>query len=202
VPAYRAWIDGQDFAPAYRWMRRMLQLLQWQKRQRGEPVRPFVLKTPAHLGYLDVLLAEFTDALIVHAHRDPVDVIPSGASLNTTLWRTHCDDVDPREVGRQWIERMGWSCDRALAARERIPASQVTDVAFSESVADPIGTAGRVLGAVGLDLDDRAVAAMEAWIAQDRKRESLPTHRYTAADFGLTNDQIRERFAAYGERYL
>ena len=32
--------------PAYRWLRRMLQLLQWQKRQRGEPVRPFVLKTP------------------------------------------------------------------------------------------------------------------------------------------------------------
>ena len=114
VPRYRSWIDGQDFAPAYRWLRRMLQLLQWQKRRRGEPVRPFVLKTPAHLGYLDVLIAEFPDAHIVHAHRDPVDVIPSGASLNTTLWRTHCDDVDPHEVGRQWIERMGWSCDRAL----------------------------------------------------------------------------------------
>src|SRR4051812_22489158 len=131
VPRYRSWIDGQDFAPAYRWMRRMLQLLQWQKRRRGEPVRPFVLKTPAHLGYLDVLLAEFPDAHIVHAHRDPVDVIPSGASLNTTLWRTHCDDVDPHEVGRQWIERMGWSCDRALVARGHIPTAQVTDVAFS-----------------------------------------------------------------------
>jgi Sulfotransferase family len=202
VPRYRSWIDGQDFAPAYRWLRRMLQLLQWQKRRRGEPVRPFVLKTPAHLGYLDVLLAEFPDAHIVHAHRDPVDVIPSGASLNTTLWRTHCDEVDPHEVGRQWIERMGWSCDRALAARDHIPAAQVTDVAFSESVADPIGTAGRVLSAAGLDLDDRAVAAMEAWIAQDRKRESLPTHRYTAEDFGLTPEQIRERFAAYTERFL
>ena len=51
----------------------------------------------------------------MHTHRDPVDVIPSGASLNTTLWRTHCDDVDPHEVGRQWIERMGWACDRAMA---------------------------------------------------------------------------------------
>ena len=45
-PRYRSWVDTQDFAPAYRWLRRMLQLLQWQKRQRGEPVRPFVLKTP------------------------------------------------------------------------------------------------------------------------------------------------------------
>ena len=152
VPRYRAWVDTQDFAPAYRWLRRMLQLLQWQKRQRGEPRRPFVLKTPAHLGYLETLLAEFPDAHIVHSHRDPVDVIPSGASLNTTLWRTHCGEVDPHEVGRQWIERMGWSCDRAVAARARIPAGQVTDVAFVDTMADPIGTAGTVLA------DDRARA--------------------------------------------
>jgi hypothetical protein len=182
----------------------MLQFLQWQKRQRqsGRTAQRWVLKSPAHLGYLDTLLTEFPDAHVVHAHRDPVDVIPSGASLNTTLWRTHGDDVDPHEVGRQWIERMGWSCDRAMASRDRIPAARVTDVVFSESVADPIGTAGRVLGAVGLDLDGEAVEAMEAWIAQDRKRESLPTHRYVAADFGLTEEQIRARFAAYCERFL
>jgi hypothetical protein len=33
VPAYRSWLDSQDFTPAYRYLRRMLQLLQWQKRQ-------------------------------------------------------------------------------------------------------------------------------------------------------------------------
>jgi hypothetical protein len=202
VPRYRAWLDTQDFAPAYRWLRRMLQLLQWQKRQRGEPQRPFVLKTPAHLGYLDTLLAEFPDAQIVHTHRDPVDVIPSGASLNTTLWRTHCDDVDPREVGRQWIERMGWSCDRALEARAHIPAGQITDVSFTDAVADPVGTAGRVLDAIGLELTDDAVVAMEAWIERDRRRDTLPAHRYDAADFGLSEQQIRERFAAYADRFL
>jgi hypothetical protein len=202
VPRYRAWIDDQDFAPAYRWLRRMLQLLQWQKRQRGEPQCPFVLKTPAHLGYLDTLIAEFPDAHIVHTHRDPVDVIPSGASLNTTLWRTHCDDVDPHEVGRQWIERMGRSCDRAMEARAHIPAGRITDVHFADAVADPVGTAGTVLGAVGLGLTDDAVVAMEAWIEQDRKREALPAHRYRAADFGLSEQQIRERFAGYADRFL
>ncbi len=202
VPHYRSWIDTQDFAPAYRWLRRMLQLLQWQKRQRGEPARPFVLKTPDHLGYLDVLLDEFPDAHIVHSHRDPVAVITSGASLNTTLWRTHCDDVDPHEVGRQWLERMGWSCDRAMAARASIPATQVTDVAFVDAMADPIGTAGTILAAVGLESTDESVAAMRAWIEQDRKREALPVHRYSADDFGLTDDQIRERFAEYSRRFL
>ncbi|HVC66877.1 MAG TPA: sulfotransferase [Acidimicrobiales bacterium] len=202
VPRYRSWVDTQDFAPAYRWLRRMLQLLQWQKRQRGEPPRPFVLKTPDHLGYLETLLAEFPDACIVHSHRDPVDVIPSGASLNATLWRTHCGTADPHEVGRQWLERMGWACDRAVAARDRIPAGTVSDVAFAEAMADPIGTASAVLSAVGLEPTDRSVAAMEAWTAQDAGREALPVHRYAPEDFGLTASQIRERFADYTGRFL
>jgi len=202
VPRYRSWVDTQDFAPAYRWLRRMLQLLQWQKRQRGEPPRPFVLKTPDHLGYLETLLAEFPDACIVHSHRDPVDVIPSGASLNATLWRTHCGTADPHEVGRQWLERMGWACDRAVAARDRIPAGTVSDVAFAEAMADPIGTASAVLSAVGLEPTDRSVAAMEAWTAQDAEREALPVHRYAPEDFGLTASQIRERFADYTGRFL
>ncbi len=201
VGRYRSWIDDQDFAPAYRWLRRMLQLLQWQKAQRGEPRRPFVLKTPAHLGYLDALLVEFPDAHLVHAHRDPVDVIPSGASLNTTLWRTHADDVDPHVVGSQWLERMGWSCDRAVAARAAIPAGQVTDVAFADAVADPIGAAATVLAAVDLDLTDEAEGAMRRWLEQDRKRDALPVHRYEAADFGLSDDEIRHRFADYTERF-
>ena len=202
VPRYRSWVDTQDFAPAYRWLRRMLQLLQWQKRQRGEPPRPFVLKTPDHLGYLETLLAEFPDACIVHSHRDPVDVIPSGASLNATLWRTHCGTADPHEVGRQWLERMGWACDRAVAARDRIPAGTVSDVAFAEAMADPIGTASAVLSAVGLEPTDRSVAAMEAWTVRDAKREALPVHRYAPEDFGLTASQIRERFADYTGRFL
>ena len=202
VPGYRSWVDTRDFAPAYRWLHRMLQLLQWQKRLRGEPVRPFVLKTPAHLGYLETLLAEFPDAHVVHSHRDPVEVIPSGASLNATLWRTHCDTIDPHMVGRQWLERMGWTCDRALAARETLPAATFTDVAFVDAMADPLGTAGRILAAVGLGPTAASVAAMESWMEEDRKREALPVHRYTPEAFGLTAGQIRDRFADYDRRFL
>lgn len=202
VPGYRAWLDSADFAPAYRWLRAMLQLLQWQKRQRGEPLRRFVLKTPAHLGYLPTLLAEFPDAHVVHAHRDPLEVIPSGASLNATLWRTHCDTVDADEVGWQWLERMGWASDRALAARATMSADRVSDVAFTEAVADPIGTAERLLDDVGLGASDGSRAGMEAWLKADAKRDKLQTHRYSAEDFGLDPDQIQERFAAYSERFL
>src|SRR4051812_16851656 len=88
----------------------------------------------------------------------------------------------------------------ALATESR--SSQVTDVAFVDAVADPIGTAATILAAVDLELTDDAVVAMKTWIAQDIKRETLPAHRYSAADFGLTVAQIRERFADYTSRYL
>ena len=52
VPRYRSWIDEQDFTPAYTYLHRMLQFLQWQKRQRGRTASRWVLKSPAHLGYL------------------------------------------------------------------------------------------------------------------------------------------------------
>ncbi len=35
LPNYRSWLDAQDFTPAYTYLHRMLQFLQWQKRQRG-----------------------------------------------------------------------------------------------------------------------------------------------------------------------
>jgi hypothetical protein len=43
---------------------------------------------------------------------------------------------------------------------------------------------------------------MRAWITRDRNRKSLPVHRYTAADFGLSAGRIRERFADYTGRFL
>jgi hypothetical protein len=203
VPAYRSWLDEQDFTPAYQHLHRMLQLLQWQKKQRGERRVRWVLKTPAHLGYLDTLFRVFPGAHVIHMHRDPVDTIASGASLNTTLWRMHADDVDPRKVGRQWLERMAWTNGRAMAVRDRMPGAgkRFTDVWFRDAVSDPIGQVQRIYEHVGIDFTGDARSAMTRWLAEDA-REKLAAHRYTAEDFGLSRGQIREEFAGYMARFI
>ena len=203
VPAYRAWLDRQDFTPAYQHLRRTLQLLQWQKKRRGEACQRWVLKTPAHLGYLDLLFETFPGAHVIHLHRDPLETIPSGASLNTALWRLHADLVDPARVGRQWIERMAWTNGRALTVRAgmRDESRRFTDIRFRDAISDPLGQVQRVYAAAGVDLDDAARSAMRAWMARDAQ-EKLPKHRYAARDFGLSEDQIRAEFAAYSARFL
>ncbi|MEO3761343.1 sulfotransferase [Mycobacterium sp. B14F4] len=201
VPAYRSWLDGQDFAPAYEYLHRMLQFLQWQKRNRGRTAHRWVLKSPAHLGYLDTLRDRFGDLHIVHMHRDPKDTIPSGASLNATLHAMHADHVDRHRVGAEWLERMGWANDRAMAARTRWSDESVrcTDIEFADAVADPIGQVARVYDAIGVPLSADAEAAMCRWLA-DRPREPARPP-YAAADYGLSDEAIDERFTAYNARF-
>jgi len=200
LPAYRRWIDGQDFTPAYDHLHAMLQLLQWQKRQRGETVGRWVLKTPAHLGYLDTLRARFPDLHVVHLHRDPVASIGSGASLNATLHAMHSDTVDLHRVGAEWIERMGWTNDRALATRaawasDPASAGLVTDLAFEDAVADPLGQVAAVYDAIGVELDATAEAAMRDWLVRRPREQGRPD--YTPETYGLSEAQIRDRFAEY-----
>ena len=201
VPAYRSWIDEQDFAPAYAYLHRMLQFLQWQKRAVGLTADRWVLKSPAHLGYLDTLRAQFPDLHIVHMHRDPKDTIPSGASLNATLHAMHADRVDRHRVGAEWLQRMGWTNDRAMATRTAWSdeSARCTDIEFADAVADPIGQVSRVYDAIGLPLTADAEAAMRRGLAERPREPARPP--YTASDYGLRDEQIDARFAAYNARF-
>jgi Sulfotransferase family len=201
LPAYRSWIDGQDFAPAYAYLHRMLQFLQWQKRRHGRTAQRWVLKSPAHLGYLDALRARFPDLHVVHMHRNPRDTIASGASLNATLHAMHADTVDLHRVGSEWIERMGWTTDRALHTRSTWTdeASRVTDIEFADAVADPIGQVSRVYDAIGLALTAEAESAMRRWLV-DRPREAARPG-YAPETYGLSDAQIDARFGVYNARF-
>lgn len=134
-------------------------------------------------------------------HRDPRETIPSGASLNATLHAMHTDRVDRQRVGAEWLQRMSWTNDRALAARNAWTdeTARCTDIEFTDAVADPIGQAARVYDAVDLPLTADAESAMRRWLAERPRDPARPP--YAANDFGLTEDQIDERFAAYNDRF-
>ena len=203
LPAYRSWIDTQDFAPAYTYLHRMLQFLQWQKRRVSDSgqVKRWVLKSPAHLGYLDALRDRFPDLHVVHMHRDPRETIPSGASLNATLHAMHSGTVDRRRVGSEWLQRMGWTNDRAMATRARWTdeSTRCTDIEFAAAVADPIGQVARVYDAVGVPLTVDAETAMRRWLDERPREPARPP--YAAADYGLDDQVIDERFAGYNTRF-
>lgn len=200
LPHYRSWLDEQDFTPAYQYLHRMLQFLQWQKRQCGVTGERWVLKSPAHLGYLDLLRAQFGGIHLVHMHRDPRTTIASGASLNATLHAMHADSVDLHRVGRQWLARMGWTNDRAMASRDGWGDSgSVTDIGFDDAVTDPIGQVARVYDAIGLPLTVDAEDAMRRWLVERPREAARPP--YGLETYGLHAEQVDERFTLYNKHF-
>jgi hypothetical protein len=79
LPTYRSWLTEQDWTPAYRYLYKLIQFLQWQKKQRGEIKERWVLKTPGHLGYIDTVFDVFEGARVIQTHRDPLETVPSAA---------------------------------------------------------------------------------------------------------------------------
>jgi Sulfotransferase family len=137
----------------------------------------------------------------VHMHRYPATTIASGASLNATLHAMHADTVDLQQVGAEWLQRMGWANDRAMAVRDgwTDEAAQVTDIAFEGAVADPIGQVGRVYDAVGLPLTAEAESAMRRWLDERPREAARPP--YGLENYGLRQAQVDQRFASYNKRF-
>jgi hypothetical protein len=200
LPSYRAWLDRQDFRPAYALLRRLLQFLQWQKRRRGETAERWVLKTPMHLGFLELLFETFPGAQVIQTHRDPLETIPSVASMYLALWGLATEKPDPLEVGRQALERYAGALRRCLAARERLPAERFADVSYREVARDPVGAVRRIYASFGRALSPAAESAMAAWVAKN-PREHRPPHEYAMETFGYTREELAREFADYRARF-
>lgn len=200
VPSYGRWLDAHDQTPGYRYLRKLLQFLQWQKKRSGQRAERWVLKTPHHLGYADVLLDVFPGALIVQTHRDPLESIPSLASMITTLWVLVAEHVDPRVVGRLWNDKMAAALRRCLAVRDRYP-DRFVDVWYLDAVRDPVAQARRIYEAAGLAFTAEVERAMRDFMATN-PREGRPPHQYTLEEFGLTPESIARDFADYRARFI
>ena len=202
VPAYTAWLERQDPTPVYTYLKTMLQFLQWQKRQRGEPVaQRWVLKTPQHLHSVEILFRVFPGAQVVLTHRDPTQTIPSMASMAHTLWKLYADAPDATAVGRQWSAQLQRATAHAMAVRDGMPAERFLDVRFEDTVRDPFGVVQAVYRFAGMPLTDAARAGMQAWM-DGNPRNQRAAHTYAPAQFGLSQEQIERDFAGYRARHV
>jgi hypothetical protein len=185
LPSYSAWLSGQDWTWAYRRHRRNLQLIGLGDERR------WVLKNPSHLFALDALLAVYPDALIVQTHRAPEVAIASVCSLAAQATAGWSDTFAGPVIGRDQLELWASGLERFGAERARHDPAQFCDVAYDDLVADPVGTAGAVYAHFGLPFTGAAADAMRALSTGGRPGAA---HQYTLAEFGLTQEQVAERF--------
>lgn len=201
LPAFGQWLDTQDQSPGYRYLKRLLQCLQWQKRQRGLCADRWLLKTPHHIHYTDVLLKVFPGAQIIQAHRDPVTVIPSWASLMYALWQQNSDTADPVEAGRYWSDKMAIGLKRCLQVRDASSNRTWLDVQYRDTASDPLAVLQQIYAFIEWDFNAQQHNDAATWLAANA-REDRPPHHYTLQQFNFTEEGIREQYREYIARFV
>jgi hypothetical protein len=195
VPAYSEWLLGADYRSAYRYHRTVLQVL-----QSGGVRGAWTLKSPNHAIAVDALTAEYPDARLVLLHRDPTVLCASACSLISTLTGTFSDADHTAYIAEHWTQMLAESVDRTEAFRLAHPEHEIIDVHYADLVGDPLRTIETIYAACDREFDDRARNAVAACVSANPKGR-FGTHGYRLEDFGLHADALRDRFAAYVERY-
>ena len=197
VPTYSAWLDKQDWTPAYRRHRRNLALIGC-----NDAGKRWVLKNPSHLFALDALLAVYPDAIVVQTHRDMRTTLASSCSLSALATEGYSTRFVGATIGRDQLDLLGRGAELFMAARARHDGAQFYDVAYEELVRDPVGTVEALYRHFGVPWTDEVRDAVVAEDAASRSGPRAPSHHYSLADFGLTEAEVDERFAEYTTRFL
>jgi hypothetical protein len=195
IPAYSSWLLACDMEPAYRYHRRVLQLLQW----RCPPDR-WWLKTPAHMHSIDALDRVYPDARFVMTHRDVGKVLPSVCAVFEALSDVLTDEPDPVAIGSHNAELWRYALQRLIEFRDSGNESRFFDVSFAEVQRDPMEAVAKLYAELGDDLSGDARRRMQEWWSESSMERSGP-HRYRAESFGLHPAKIREQFAFYYDRF-
>lgn len=195
VPSFARHCEQVDQTPVYTRMERLLKLRTWFAGV--DPAKSHVLKTPQHLQDLAALHQTFPEAKLLFLHRDPVQLVASGASLAWNQMVIQSDHVDPAWIGQEWLHKTEYRLRVTAAVRERIPAEYQLDLTFEEMNADWRGAIARVYRFLDHELTPETLKAMEAYVARAASEHGYDRHRYRLEQFGLQAEEVRERLAPY-----
>jgi len=196
IPGYMDWLNHRaDLVPTYRYVKRVLKLLQWRC-----PPRRWRLKNPSHSVFIEALAQAFPDARFWMTHRDVGAVLPSVADLYFELHHAFTDSVDKTWLGEVTMEFCEIGMRRMIDFRDAGNDHRFFDIHFGPFQRDPFPVLEQLYDFLGEELTDEARERMAAW-RRDTPREKHGRHTVNPADFGIDLDRVRDRFRFYSDRF-
>jgi hypothetical protein len=194
IPSYMDWLLDADLTSTYAYERRVLKLLQWRC-----PSKPWRLKAPTHVLYLEHLNRVFPDARFVMTHRDPTEVILSVVAVYADIVGMFTDHVDMKYLGKMNVEQWTIGMRRALAFRDAGHNARFYDIDFRAMHRDPIGEVRGLYAWLGEPVTEEFAARMARWWQHNAETREPSVHA-DAGVCGLDMDQVRPLFAEYTAR--
>lgn len=189
------WVSECNMKNAYQWHKKLLQVLQSKL-----PNEHWVLKAPMHLFGLNHLLGVYPDARIIFTHRDPVQASLSGVSMVCKWTEFTTGQIDVAAVSNWYPALWAKGLERALSIRKQINNSQIIDIYHKDLSLDPARTIEKIYDHFGLPFSETVKRRIKFWL-KDNQRSRYGSHRYSAKEFGMLPEKIREQFGFYFKEF-
>ncbi len=190
LPTYSQWLAGQDWGKPYQRHRKNLQLIGL-----NDAEKRWVLKNPSHLFALDALMHTYPDALVVQCHRPAETIMASMCSLSQHTTAGWSNSFVGTRIGEDALETWSRGLRQFNAVRAEHDPAQFCDVDYLDFIMDPIASVEGIYRHFGIEYTDAARDAMTEMHAESQKGPRAPKHTYSLADYGLTPELVKERFA-------
>ncbi|MEI6681513.1 MAG: sulfotransferase [Bacteroidota bacterium] len=193
VPSYASWLESTDQSAAYAYAAKMLKFLQWMK-----PARRWILKTPHHLEFPDLIEKHFGDVHFIWPHRNLYESVPSFLSMVTCNRMIFSDQVDERQVARHWVRKTGYMLGKAIDYRfKEGNETKFTDIDYRELLQDSIPALSQIYRQNGGLQPELVEKFRKHELANPHRKNGV--HHYSLADFGLTGSDIDQHTMHYQE---
>jgi hypothetical protein len=191
VPSYAGWLEITDQSPAYAYAVKLLKFLQWIK-----PAKRWVLKTPHHLEFPDLIEKYFGEVHFLWPHRRIYESVPSFLSMVTYNQMIFSDDVDEQRVARHWVRKTGYMLQKALDYRmNKNNQEKFSDIYYQDLILDSIKELGKIYNMNGGLTPDLKIRFEQH--EREHPHRKYGIHNYSLTDFGLTEADIDKHTANY-----
>lgn len=167
----------------------------------GGTDRIHLSKNPTWCGRVQTLIDVFPDARFVLPYRNPYETIPSLLKLLHVSWK-HQGNMDEARIRESTRVMTDLSYEHYLLPEQvlaRNPGTRWAEIDYRELTAQPRAAITRVYEQLGIEMTPQMAQFLAAEESRSRQHESA--HRYSLAEFGLEDTEIRTRLAPLFERF-
>lgn len=193
VPTYLEWFMAADQPQNLRWHKAFLGFL-----QSGGVIKPRrLLKSPVHMMRLPAIFEVYPDAKVIATHRHPAQVVPSTASLISSMRSLYSDEEDTRRTGREQLSTWSDYLNRFLTDRQRLAnEDQIVDVYFDTFKESQMDVVDSIYERFGWHLHPADRERMQQFL-REQPRDKHGVHEYSLKEFDISHDELSTHFVDY-----
>jgi hypothetical protein len=192
VPTYATWLEQTDQSYAYKYVVKLLKLLQYQR-----PAKRWILKSPHHMEFLDLASKHFGRVHFIWTHRNILESLPSFISMMAHSQTIFSDRVSLERVAGHWVKKTGYMLSKGIEYRKANSGAKFTDVFYEDIVSSPMSVLGELYN------NGLSISPELNQIFLDTDRLNAPnrygTHKYNLEDFNIDSGELNKTVTLYND---